>query len=122
MNHTPGPWEVVNITDVFTHRGAKNATGVAADENDGWQIADTSGCETFVKGELTPLPWAEQIANAHLCAAAPDLLEAAEAAMRISSLWLPSPSVLPEHDSEAIALTAMAELLRAAIAKAKGTA
>jgi len=50
------------------------------------------------------------------------LLEAAEAAMRISSLWLPAPSVLPEHDSEANALKAMAELLQAAIAKAKETA
>jgi len=58
---------------------------------------------------------------ARLFAAAPDLLDAAEAAMRISSLWLPAPSVLPEHDSEAIALTAMAKMLRAAIAKAKNS-
>lgn len=70
---TPGPWQVVNSTDVFTSLGGKNAQGVAADNDDGWQVADTHVGITFVDGEDSYLSMDECIANAHLMAVAPDM-------------------------------------------------
>lgn len=40
MRPTPGPWEVINETGVFTPLGARNASGVEAAADDGWHIAD----------------------------------------------------------------------------------
>lgn len=74
--HTPGKWEVKNLTDVFTEKEAVNSEGIKADMYDGWQIADCSGGLTHVKRELKRLSLKEVEANARLTAAAPDLLEA----------------------------------------------
>ncbi len=73
---TPGPWFVCNGTDVFTGLGAVNSQGCAASINDGWQIADCSIGVTFTSdGQESHLSMSENMANAALIAAAPDLLE-----------------------------------------------
>lgn len=51
---TPGEWEVVNGSDVFTELGGARLDGLTADANDGWHIADFS----------VGLMACEQIANA----------------------------------------------------------
>lgn len=76
--YTPGPWEVHNQTDVFTANGAMNAAGVRCDDNDGWLVADCAVSITMVDGEEETLETKEQIANARLIAAAPELLDAIE--------------------------------------------
>lgn len=69
--HTPLPWEVCNLTDLFSSSGAKNADGVRADHNDGWQIADCLVGLTFVNGEMESLDVDEQRSNAEfICRAA----------------------------------------------------
>jgi hypothetical protein len=75
---TPGPWHVVNGTDVFTRLGALNAAGVEAARNDGWHIADCYMGETETDEGPETLSSAEKRANARLIAAAPDLLTFAE--------------------------------------------
>lgn len=72
---TPGPWLRMNGTDVFTGLNSTNASGIKSDKTDGWQIADCSVGKTFVDGEYVELSTSEQIANARLIAAAPELLE-----------------------------------------------
>jgi hypothetical protein len=74
--HTPGPWEVMNATDVFTRLGAECGDGRCADSKDGWQVADCSVGITFVGDEGQSLTLNECRANARLIAAAPDMLEA----------------------------------------------
>ncbi|MCT7285524.1 hypothetical protein N4J53_18685 [Proteus mirabilis] len=66
----------MNGTDVFTGLNSTNASGIKSDKTDGWQIADCSVGKTCVDGEYVELSANEQIANAHLIAAAPELLEA----------------------------------------------
>jgi hypothetical protein len=58
-----------------------------------------------------------KIDNAQLIAAAPDLLAACEAALRIEELWMPFEWDDPD---EAAAVSLMRDLFVAAIAKAKG--
>lgn len=72
--HTPGPWEVLNSTSVFSALGADSGDGTAADHNDGWSICDCSVGVTCVGGDYVELGFAVQKANARLIAAAPDLL------------------------------------------------
>lgn len=72
--HTPGPWEVKNSTDVFGPLGGNDGSGQIADKNDGWHIADCSGSDSFICGELTSMTHANAKANARLIAAAPELL------------------------------------------------
>ncbi len=75
FKHTPAPWVCMNGTDVFTDLNSVNANGIKSDKTDGWQIADCSVGKTCVDGEYVELSANEQIANAHLIAAAPELLE-----------------------------------------------
>lgn len=74
---TPGPWEVCNMTDVFSASGAARRDGLSADDNDGWAISDCStGRSTSSAGGEYVLPLEEQKANARLIAAAPEMYEA----------------------------------------------
>lgn len=108
--HTPGPWEVRNLTDVFTQLGAQCRDGRAADSNDGWHVADCRAGKTFVNGQEVDLRAAEEYANARLIAAAPDLLAAAFYAEKvIDILWV------SHHANRS---DAALEQLRTAIAKA----
>lgn len=106
LHSTPGPWEVENSTDVFTQLGAKNANGVAADSNDGWQVADTSVGLTFVNNEAAYLSVDECIANAHLIAAAPDLYEKLSDAVRVINAFIDAGNTacIPERDDAVKAL------------------
>ena len=76
--HTPGPWEVLNETEVFTGLGADSGDGVKSLPSDGWMIADCGDCVTFT--EIGPAELGRDLrkANARLIAAAPDLLQALE--------------------------------------------
>lgn len=76
--HTPGPWEAMNGTDVFTPLRARNAAGVAASHSDGWYVADCAMGETETDDGYTRMSRAERLANARLIAAAPDLLSSNE--------------------------------------------
>ena len=79
--HTPGPWEVLNETEVFTGLGADSGDGVKALPSDGWMIADCGGCVTFSEAGPAELSLDLRRANAKLIAAAPavlaDLVDAA---------------------------------------------
>lgn len=102
---TPGPWEVVNGTDIFTPLAARNGAGTAAHEKDGWHIADCSMGETQTEDGTENIPHREQLANARLTAAAPELLEALEIAREFA---------LAEAEADDLAF------IDAAIAKATG--
>lgn len=110
--HTPGPWEVHNLTDVFTALGGKRADGRCADGNDGWQIADCTAGITFSDCEEHELPLRERQANARLIAAAPDLLQALGRLLVHSQEWLIANGTPVQFEA---ALDA-----RAAIARATG--
>jgi hypothetical protein len=69
MRPTPGPWEVVNKTDVFTKLGARNAAGVEAAANDGWHIADCDTGPSSTEDGKEELRAREKEANASLIAA-----------------------------------------------------
>ena len=70
--HTPGPWTVENASGVMLWIGAMRVPDEAR-----------YGLHTIITGidieDLTPEACAIKEANAHLIAAAPDLLEACEA-------------------------------------------
>lgn len=61
MKHTPGPWRVV-VDD-----SASQVTGFPCIEADNYQVVGTEGMYDDIETDF---------ANAHLIAAAPDLLEA----------------------------------------------
>ena len=73
---TPGPWEVMNSTDVFSQLGADSGDGAFADETDGWQICDCAVGLTKWARDYAELGYDVRVANAKLIAAAPELLEA----------------------------------------------
>lgn len=105
MSHTPGPWEVeihANGCVFITSPNTSSSGGDIADlyhtildAFDGQQIVTKQNAE----------------ANAHLIAAAPDLLEACEEA--VEQLW---------HLAKDKQTNPWVKQLRAAIAKAKGEA
>ncbi|MGY3014709.1 hypothetical protein ACVWZ5_000214 [Pseudomonas sp. TE6283] len=72
--HTPGPWEVLNETEVFTGLGADSGDGVKALPSDGWMIADCGDAMTFTEVGLVELSMDLRRANARLIAQAPNLL------------------------------------------------
>jgi hypothetical protein len=88
--HTPGPWKVDKVDNAHCYIIAKNGT-------------------------LLAKVWLEDNdfnnANAHLVAAAPDMLEALEAAL---SYWD------QDRASQQIRLADVERILKSAIAKAKG--
>ncbi|MEQ5572503.1 hypothetical protein ABN306_06715 [Providencia huaxiensis] len=88
FKHTPAPWVCMNGADVFTELNATNASGIKSDKTDGWQIADCSVGKTCVDGEYVEMSAREQIANAHLIAAAPELLALLMKLDRIGGLGL----------------------------------
>lgn len=90
--HTPGPWEVENAKAPHTHHR--------------WRIGSVS---KPIAAVLDTPSGKEEIANAHLIAAAPDLLEACKAAYTSLIAQLG-----PHHE--------ITEQVGAAIAKAEGHA
>lgn len=72
--HTPGPWEVINSTGVFSALGADSGDGTFADSTDGWNICDCSVGATAVDGEYVELGFDVQKANARLISMSPQLL------------------------------------------------
>ena len=69
MGPTPGPWEVINGTDVFTPLGARNAAGVEAAADDGWHIADCDTGPSYTEEGKEELRAREKEANAAYIAA-----------------------------------------------------
>jgi hypothetical protein len=94
MTHTPGPWNI-------WYKGEKDIPAIANNYANTGHATDIC----TVDGE-------NQDANAHLIAAAPELLEACEAALEVTDSIL-----VPALGTAGLQL---AERLRAAIAKARG--
>ncbi|NCX56408.1 MAG: hypothetical protein EBW87_04325 [Burkholderiaceae bacterium] len=106
LEFTPGPWRECG------HEKGGCKCGMI------WsRPADRCVASTFVDvdGFGMDVPDEQRIANARLIAAAPDLLEACMAAMRIADLWSP---VTGDHDEECAALYAMRQKFESVIAKA----
>lgn len=103
IKHTPGPWVVdigsyIGCTDEHYHSITAGCGYHVGNQDDGFEL---SGCMSA--------------ANAHLIAAAPELLEALSDALIDFDNWAAHEDNHPhEH------LVAWAEKARAAIAKAKG--
>ena len=108
--HTPGPW------------AAKHTTGA------GWSVKMAKPRPDYTEPDpVCSMAWWQfdkpgiidddiSGANAKLIAAAPDLLAACEAALRIEELWMPFEWDDPD---EAAAVSWMRDMFVAAIAKAK---
>lgn len=98
--HTPGPWVVVGITC------------------DGSMVESADGKEQICSGSLREYHDPEgQWADAHLIAAAPDLLEATERMFRSLAAYLDY--VPPDYREKCYAPLESLEMGRAAIKKAK---
>lgn len=111
--HTPGTW---TVHPLWTNNPCIENGGVFEVEEAHYDVKERleEGCDVERVIE----------ANARLIAAAPDLLAACEAAMRIETLWCDS-SFNPSNcmgNEEGYALHLMREKFRAAIAKATGAA
>lgn len=105
--HTPGPWEVFKAGTFWGVDAGRKSIVIWGDANE----------ETGVQGQTVE----QSQANAYLIAAAPDLLEACQGAMRIVSLW--NGREVPEdheHAEEMKALYMMQQVFIEAIAKAEG--
>lgn len=96
VKHTPGPWRIGK---------------------------DTAGRVTVFAGEI-PIAYpnhnyyGETLDNDDLLTAAPELLEACEAVLRINNLWMPGPVATEHEAAEARALHDMQRKLVAAVTNA----
>lgn len=109
MKHTPGPWRLSNTISAYE---CKRRKIVASEES---AESGTGICEVYgIEDECN-------VANARLIAAAPEMLEALQSAMRIKDLWLPIGDVSDEHAEELKALSLMAMKFESVIKKATGT-
>ena len=103
-DYTPGPWAIRHGTNIFAVRTDVGHEGVVC--NTGGHRGNHVDCGP------------ECEANARLIAAAPDLLAACEAAMRVAVLWCPESCSDPLHMQELAVLGALKEKIKAAIEKA----
>jgi hypothetical protein len=97
--HTPGPWTI--------YERAERDCGTRKEML--FHIGNDTVQHTVCECDCTE--------NASVIAAAPELLAACEAALRIEELWMPFEWDDPD---EAAAVSLMRDLFVAAIAKAKG--
>ena len=105
--HTPGPWEA--DYDIFAH-GRKQDWSVWLPLK-GTMVADLRECEQYHRYVMNP---GEIEANAHLIAAAPELLSALTAMAKLWHAYI-GPDNYDGHAAKAY------RDAQAAIAKAKGT-
>ncbi len=71
---TPGPWVAMNgATTIYGPLGGDSGDGWAADDADGWMVAEVGNYPTLCEGEMTELGEECRRANAHLIAAAPEM-------------------------------------------------
>jgi hypothetical protein len=101
ITHTPGPWRVINGTDILALEDTLNSIVVASTQ--------------FFSGR----PTERQLADAQLVAAAPDLLEAARQFVHYHS-QIPSVPVDPDKPFETECVCGDCSRFKAAIAKAEG--
>lgn len=101
--HTPGPWERGKV--------ATHAVYIVQDGGERTQLATCIGDE--------PFGWDTADANARLIAAAPELLEACEAALEIVSIEFERARQAEDFCKGAV-LGKVEETIGAAIAKARG--
>lgn len=114
--HTPGPWQVVEATE---HHGFYVVSDYGQTICDLYAMSRPDCLSTANGGPSKPLPFMHEMdgPNAHLIAAAPDLLAALVAAKEAVRQLLRNHthSLDPEHyEAE--------ELMDAALAKARGEA
>ena len=136
--HTPGPWrwELNAKSKQVELCGGKNPHDLIVMDFVRWGMGGAAPRLREDRDELNIMHrcerWAEPVVghehhaswfqtvnhpDMNLIAAAPDLLEACMAAMRIADLWSP---VTGDHDEECAALYAMRQKFESAIAKALG--
>ena len=105
--HTPGPW--------IYYTGTQSIGGQFVTKGRSTSVCVLSGPRSWGGGSLRD---AERVANAHLIAAAPDMLVALKAAhqfiQKVARAWVHMPG------ADTVDAAATPDLVRAAIAKAEG--
>lgn len=114
MSHTPGPWEAYHVQSAgWSVRMQKPREGY--DRPDPicslawWQFDKPGIIDNDISGS-----------NARLIAAAPEMLEAIQGALKLSDLWAPNEST-PEHWDEAKALAYMLSRFQEIVKKVAAT-
>lgn len=111
IKFTPGPWK--STFGIGKKRGVRSRAGFICFLTD---VNHYSGQDERYENEL--IEWK---ANADLIAAAPEMYEALEAAMKILPLWQASTNPFDyDNPSEGSALVMMEEKFKQALAKARG--